>query len=163
MEHFEIHITGDPAIIDAAEELSIKTIVIDLLGPDQKRLRTEYMTSFIEKRDSYESCRNFVEEIVQKLKQKVDIIRVKIESPYYPHYEKQSLYIESHFDALDNKLPMSQNVRKTNILATDREYDKLKYEEFRNKYQGVDVELCLYDSFVKEDKDWFDAYLESDQ
>ncbi len=160
MELFEIHITGSPNIIDAAEKMNIKTIVVDLLDPNHKKMRTEYMTSFIEKKESYEECKKFVDELVLSLQKDVEISRIKIESPYYPHYKNQSLYMESHFENENDKFPISRNARKTLILATDREYDKEQYDTFIEKYNGKDVELCLSDSFIDEDKDWFDAFKE---
>jgi hypothetical protein len=36
MEIFEIHITGDERIIEAATQLNLKTIVIALLKPDNR-------------------------------------------------------------------------------------------------------------------------------
>ena len=49
MEIFEIHITGDESIIQASARLGVRSIVIDLLHPDQTHYRTEYMTSNIRK------------------------------------------------------------------------------------------------------------------
>ena len=159
MEIFEIHITGDKSILSAATELGLKTITIDLLTPRKEKMRQEFMTSQIEKKENYQQCREYVKQLVESLKAKnVQIIRVKIESPDYAHYRAQSLYMESHFEALDSAFPMSQNVRKSTILATDREYSQAKYDDFHERYADKELELCLYDSFVEEDKDWFDLY-----
>lgn len=159
MEVFEIHITGDESILKAAHP--IKTIAVDLVRPDLSVLRTEYMTSHVSRHSSYDMCRAYVDDIVAAMKEKgVQIVRVKIECPYYEHYRDQSLYMESHFLATgyDGGYPMSRNKRKADFLATDREYDKAQYDEFREWWKNEDVELCLYDTFVEEDKDWFDLY-----
>lgn len=159
MEIFEIHITGDKSILAEAAKLGLKTITIDLLTPQKEKMRQEYMTSQIEKMENYEECRKHVERLVESLKRKqVEIIRVKIESPDYAHYRSRSLYMESHFEAIDHLFPMSQNIRKDTVLGTDREYSQEKYDDFRAKYIDKELELCLYDSFVEEDKDWFDLY-----
>jgi hypothetical protein len=55
---------------------------------------------------------------------------------------------------------MSRNKNKATILATDREYKIENYEFFRRRYKDVVVELCLYDSHIKEDQDWFNLYKE---
>ena len=41
-------------------------------------------------------------------------------------------------------------------MATDREYNPKKYQEFIEKWIDKDVELCLYDSCVTEDFNWFE-------
>ncbi len=163
MESFEIHITGSPNIIDVAKKMNVKTIAVDLLNPNHEVIRTEFMTSFIEKKKSYEECKKFVDQLVLNLQKEVEILRVKIESPYYPHYKDQSLYMESHFENENDKFPISRNVRKTLLLATDREYNKEQYDAFIKKYDGKDIELCLFDSFIDEDKDWFDAFKEMEE
>lgn len=166
-EVFEVHITGDESIIAACEKLGCRTITIDLLKPDKSVLRTEYMTSLIvhmapgsvAAMRGYEGCRSFVSKICGELeKLDVKIFRVKIESPYYKHYEDQSLYMESHYVTEDNKHPISRSRHKTTCLATERTYDKLDYQAFRQRHKGREVELCLMDTFVTEDKDWFDLY-----
>lgn len=156
LELFEIHITGSPQIVEA---IPIKTIIIDLLRPDKSVLRTEYMTSAVARFENYEGCKAHVDELVGFLKEKdVDIYRVKIECPYYAHYERQSCYIESHFPTEQADYPISRNQRKTSILGTDRTYIQTEYDAFRKKWEGQDIELCLYDTNVFEDKDWFDLW-----
>lgn len=155
MEIFEIHITGDKEIINLANKLSLKTIVIDLLKPDKSHLRTEYMTSHAQKFNNCKDCKAFVDNAAKELG---NVVRIKIESPYYEHYVNQSVYIESHFKAVNSSYPMSKNQNKDSLLATDREYKIENYEFFRRKYKGVVVELCLYDSNINEDLDWFNLY-----
>lgn len=156
MQTFEIHITGDERIVQAANQRDIKNITIHLLKPNKEVLRTEFMTSFIVKKENYQECKEYVVELARELSQHSDIIRVKIESPIYDEYVKDSLYIESHFEAKDDRFPMSRNIRKETILATDRAYDN--YDEFIKNNKGRDLELCLYDTFVQEDADWFSLY-----
>jgi hypothetical protein len=168
MEVFEIHITGDKKIISAAKELSLKTIVLDLVKPDRSYYRTEYMTSQVHHAENYQQCKDYVDEIVGNLlAQGVDIKRVKIECAYIKKYKDQSIYFEVHYRADNNLAPMSQNHGKDYFLATAREYDKDKYDSLWQKHGGIFLftppdpfvmELCLYDTNVEEDKDWFDLY-----
>lgn len=154
MEIFEIHITGDKHIIQICKYLNLKAIVVDLLDKDLKTIRTEYMTSIVRKFDNYDQCKKYVDDLVEVLQfqEQANIIRVKIESPYYDHYVGQSKYMETHFVSNDNKLPLSRNQNKTTLLATDRVYNISQYDDFMSKYQ--DIELCLFDSYVEEDFDW---------
>ena len=165
MEVFEIHITGDERIIKAAKALDLKTIVIDLLRPDKSYYRTEYMTSQAYHCENFNKCQEYVNDLVNKLN--VDILRVKIECPYYRHYVDQSLYFEVHYKAKGDFFPMSQNKGKNYFLCTAREYDKTKYDSLWQKHGGIFLlappenfimELCLYDTNINEDKDWFDLY-----
>lgn len=155
MEIFEIHITGTDSIIDMAKKIPIKTIIIDLLKPDKSYHRTEYMTSQVHKAENYQACKDYVDSIVPRLG---ELSRIKIECPYYKHYVNQSVYIESHFNAVGSEYPISKNKNKDSFLATDREYKIKNYGFFHRNYKDVVVELCLYDTNVEEDKDWFDLY-----
>jgi hypothetical protein len=108
IETFEIHITGDKSILKVAKPL--KTIEVNLLKPDGELLRTEYMTSHLQHIASgFEGCKRYVDDIVEYLHNEgVNIVRVKIESPYYENYVNQSFYIESHFESDYFKLPTSK-------------------------------------------------------
>ena len=156
METFEIHITGSKGINEQLDRLGIKNIIIDLLKPNYRVLRTEFMSSFISKHTNFEECKKYVDSILANLS--CEIIRVKIESPYYEHYKDQSLYLESHFRPFNLEYPISRNIKSFKDLATDRTYEKSQYEAFKKKWKRADVEMCLYDTFVEEDKDWFDLY-----
>lgn len=164
MEIFEIHITGNEKIIEVAGQLGIKTIVIDLVKPDKSYFRTEYMTSHTYKCENYDECKKYVDDLVAKLTD-CGIIRVKIECPLYPQYKNQSLYFEVHYEAKTNLFPMSQNKGKDYYLCTAREYNKNRYDVLWRKH-GAGwthpphwvMELCLYDTNVEEDKDWFNLY-----
>jgi hypothetical protein len=158
METFEVHITGDESIIAACEKL--KTIAVDLLRPDLSVIRTEYMTSYEKKAPNYDICKMEVHGIVNWLNQeRVKVHRIKIESPVYAHYIDRSWYIESHFDS-DVRLPypLSRNQKKTSLMGTDRVHGIKHYDDFMKKWEGSILEICLYDTFVAEDKDWFEAW-----
>jgi hypothetical protein len=160
MKAFEIHITGARGINDEFDNLGIKNIVVDLLRPDKTILRTEYMCSMRKHFDSYESCKVFVDTLVEKLNSKV--VRVKIESMFYPEYVDKSIYIESHWKTNEiSKYPMSRNAKSNKILFTDRTYVKENYQLFITTYKNVkdvEIELCLYDDYIREDFDWFKLY-----
>lgn len=168
MEIFEIHITGDEKILNIGNELGLKTITIDLLKPNRSYHRTEYMTSQVHHAENYFECKAYVDDIVDKLVDKgVEIKRVKIECPYYKHYDYQSLYLELHYRAGCNTYPLSHTRGKDEdtYLCTVRTYDKGEYTTLLwNHTRGVVskrdlvIELCLYDTDVNEDKDWFDLY-----
>lgn len=160
MEIFEIHITGDKSIIPTSKILGVKSIVIDLLKPDNDFYRTEFMTSDVKKFNSYDSCLKYVNNLSSKLlAAHVHINRVKIESPYYEHYRNLSCYIESHFPVKSAEFPVSRNHSKMeHLLATDRRYKKEDYDNFREQYKDYDIELCLMDSNIEEDFDWFFMY-----
>lgn len=155
----EIHITGDRSIFYYAQSCGWKTISIDLLTPSKKVLRTEYMTSEIRKYPNLLHCLHDIFSLQMDLKRySVPVSRVKVECPPYPHLIKHSLYMEAHFPTKDNNYPISRNTNKTTILATDREYDKDLYDDFRIKHADHELELCIFDTNIKEDKDWFDLW-----
>jgi hypothetical protein len=157
METFEIHITGCKLINEQLDRLGIKNIIVDLLKPNYSILRTEFMSSFISKHNNLEECKRYVNTILTNLS--CEIIRVKIETPYYEHYKDQCLYLESHFKPFNLIYPISRNIISFKDLATDRTYDKTQYEAFRKKWKSEDIEMCLFDTFIEEDKDWFNLYL----
>lgn len=158
---FEIHITGEKSINEEFNKLGFKNITVELLTPENTLFRTEYMSSFIIKEQTFGNCVNYVESLLNKLKSK--IFRVKFESPYYEELIPFSIYMESHFLPTDNKwnysYPVSRNKKSQKLMATAREYNKDKYQLFLNKWKGEEVELCLLDSFKEEDKDWFELYM----
>lgn len=159
MNIFEIHITGEKGINEELEALGVKNIVVELLQPDKTLLRTEYMSSVVKSFEGLPECFKYIDGLLGQLESK--ILRVKIETPYLLEYVKRSLYMESHFmpNIWEKTMyPKSRNARSGKIMATDREYDQSKYPEFRAKWKGEDLELCVYDTFVDEDKDWFDLY-----
>ncbi len=156
MESFDLHITGDERILQASADVGLKTISIELLTKELEVIRVQHMTSVVLQFQSFADCLAHVNDvIVPALAAKSDIVRVKIESPVYDHYIEQSLYLESHFVVEDTKYPASRNAKKAAILGTDRVYDHMMYDMFREKWKNETLELCLYDTFIEEDDDWF--------
>lgn len=164
MEKFEVHITGDHSIHYIAEKKlgKLKTIQVNLLTPDYKIFRIEHMTSLRFGFKNFDDCKLHVDRLAGLfLEHGVRIDRVKIECPFYKHYVDQSLYIESHFKATDNHFPLSINAKKPAdaFLGTNRTYDKSLYDEFISEIiPGSELELCVFDSNITQDKDWFDLY-----
>jgi hypothetical protein len=159
LDMFEIHITGDESIMEVGPQLGMKTIAIDLLKPNKELLRTEYMTSDVKKLSNFALCKSHVFWVVEQFESfGVKIHRVKIECPFYDHYLHSGRYIESHFPTTDIVYPISRNQKKTTISATAREYDQTQFTAFAKKWVDVTVEICLYDSNVEGDKDWFDLW-----
>ena len=159
MEVFEVHITGSENIHQIAKGLGLKTIAIDLLQPDMNVLRVEHMTSHIYRFENFERCGEEVIKIVNQMRDSgVVIHRVKVESPDYQHYRTHSLYMESHFEAEGLFFPLSRTHGKEKLLATDRTYDQSRYDDFVKINKGRDLELCLWDTCVEEDLDWFECY-----
>lgn len=159
MKKYEIHITGEEGINDILEILGVKNIIVELLTPDYELLRTEYMSSYVREYNEYETCLLSVLDLVDQIKYRGGkVIRVKIESPYYEEFTRQSIYMESHFNPENNIYPISRNRKSQKLMGTDREYDKTKYIEFKDRYEGKEVEMCLYDTFVEEDSDWMNLY-----
>ena len=70
----------------------------------------------------------------------------------------QALYAESHFNPFNKVYPLSKNQRSGKLMGTDREYKVDKFDTFFDKWKNEDIELCLYDTFVEEDFDWFRLY-----
>ena len=159
MEIFEVHITGNKNILELSKEIPVKTIEIELFTPDKKVLRTEYMTSQIIKAKNYLECLSKTSDTLKKLFL-ASIHRVKIECPPYFSYFDKALYVESHFEAVDSNFPLSKNVRKSSFLGTARTYKKSEFQSFVSFFNNTksEVEFCLFDSYVDEDKDWMDLY-----
>lgn len=174
-EIFEIHITGDASIHRACKEIYgddiINTITVDLLKPNGSLLRSEHMTSQVLRCKDFYECMKDVGNIVKELDLAgTDIKRAKIECPAKSEYWKYFglvHYIEAHYNPdilkCSSLSPISQKVGKDTKLATDRTYDRNRFIDFINIYTNtkikLDLELCLFDSNVNEDKDWFDEYL----
>lgn len=164
METFEIHITGSPNIIEFGKKHIIKTIAVELLKPDYTLIRTEYMTSIVKRFLDLDECKDkFVRPLVARLEDNdIKVDRIKIESPYYNHYLINSHYIETHFQTTDSKYPISKTQKKLmeneKFLGTDREYKTHRYEEFREKWAKEEIELCLVDTNINQDRDWLSLW-----
>jgi len=160
---FEIHMTGDENIHEMAKKFSHKTIEVDLLDPNMDIMRTEHMTSIRKQYNGYEACLKETLEWAEYY----EPIRTKIECPPIWIFAEQAIYIECHapYDPDKNKglrlTPISRNAKSRKMLDTDRSYDKTKWLEFYllySQYKHVEIELCLYDNNMYEDKDWMDLY-----
>lgn len=163
MYWFEIHMTGDENIHEMAKKYGHKTIAVELLDPNMSVMRTEHMTSIRKKYDSYIQCVNEVGEWVDYY----EPIRTKIECPPIDIFVKQAIYIESHYVYDPNicrgtqLFPISRNAKSGKMLETDREYNKDRWLEFYlaySKFPETEIELCLYDNNIEEDKDWMQLY-----
>ena len=152
---FEVHITGDQNILQVP---NLKTIAINLLKPDQSFLRTEYMTSQVLYASNFDHICRQVTNICLELEKLTLIQRIKIECPFYQQFAEQALYIESHFLTEQGDFPISRNQNKTVLLGTDREYNSAKFDDFRRKWSGKTIELCVLDTYPEEDADWFEFW-----
>lgn len=164
METFEIHITGsDEKIIDQLNTLGIKSIQVALLSPEGYIFRTEYMSSTVQKFKNVDECIKWVDGLTLMLEARgIKIVRKKIECPYYEHYLGRTLYMESHWkiENLNCKFPISENLKSGKLMATDRTYNKDIFNWFLCEYNVEDkeVEMCLLDTYISEDFDWFNFY-----
>jgi hypothetical protein len=155
MTIFEIHITGEPSIIQEFENMEIKTLEVDLLNPEKKVVGKEYMCSHIIKRQNYQECKQYVANLVNQLQSK--IFRIKIECPYSDEYFLDAVYAEVHWPTQDNVYPFVWNVKSKKYISTCREYEVHKFLELKRKFEnvkGVEFELCLLDTNVDFDKHW---------
>ena len=153
---FEIHIAGrSKDILDEFDKVGIKNIAVELLRPDESVIRTEYMSSFIQK-CFYTEIHDYVLYLLNRIKSPV--LRVKIECPPIEELFPLSLYIESHKQEKSRVLPTSRNVKSGKYMTTKREYSKPLYKEFIEANKGTEVELCIFDSWKEEDFDWFECY-----
>jgi hypothetical protein len=167
---FEIHITGDINIIGWCEKHGYKHLSLALLKPDGTILRNEFMTSLVYDFDNYPKCKEYTLNLAKRIRLSgINVIRTKIESPVIEKLKTQSLYIETHFpiagfiDDLEAKqilstYPASLNINKNKYIGTKREYDYFKYDNFWAENTGRELELCLYDDYVREDEDWLSLW-----
>jgi hypothetical protein len=163
MTLYEIHITGEPSIIDELSKLNIKNITVELYAPNGIILRKEYMSSFVEKFSTYRECVDFVNTLLQSLTSKV--IRAKIETPYDEKLLPFCYYVETHYPFTGcYDYPVSRNVESEKMMCTERSYmwgssgSTVPEAVSKWKSEGKEIEMCLYDSFMDEDSDWFDLY-----
>lgn len=154
---YELHITDTEENIQRVSDI-VKTIAVRLITPDLLPIRTEHMTSQCYK-DFIELVR-FMSYYCKNVN--MHPTRIKIET-YYSNGNlirfNDTLYLESHWYSDDLIYPTSWALHKPGkLLATDRTYDKSEYEEFAARYKREQLELCLYDTFVEQDKDWMELY-----
>lgn len=155
---FEIHITGNEAIHEAAKKIGLRTITIDLLTPEGNILRTEHMTS--EVRDFASFTHALCATGTWKfglIAHGAKVFRTKVEAPPLETFFEQAIYVESHFPSNLFLFPTSRSHHKMKNLATAREYDHKKYRNFVAEHSkaGHEVEVVLHDSWQEEDEDWF--------
>lgn len=151
-ELFEIHITGDESIKKLGKALGHKVIEIGAMNTKKQIMYTEVMTSIQQKFENFKECLTFVKHLSLFYKG----IRSKIECPAtYNHYLPKAIYTECHFKTTETTLPISKNVDKDYLVATDRVYKQEEFAPFIKKYKGSEVELCLYDSLPIKDFSWF--------
>lgn len=165
MEKFEIHVTGTVDIIGVLDDMGVKSLHAELMGPDGRTVGVEHMSSFVRGFADYDSCKEWVDGFVAELEGRgVEIHRVKIECPYsYDHYRERSVYIESHFPKAGNCTthPYVYNVRSDKYVSTDRTYAKSSYDGFISKWERVEhaeIELCLFDDNVRHDAAWVRSF-----
>jgi len=167
MKLFEIHITGkDDSILKEFENLKLKTLSINLLDSNHNIVGNEYMCCVQEKFKTYKECKDYVGDLLLKLKS--EIVRVKIESAYYKEHVDIAIYAETHF--IPNlkillpvaKFPTVYNIKSKKYVSTIRTYDKTHFKELRarsKKYlTNGEFELCLYDSNTNFDNYWLSFY-----
>lgn len=165
LEKFEIHITGSEEIIPLLKSWEIKTLHAELRNPKNETIGVEYMSSFIKEFENYEVCKNWVDDLVNKLlEEKIEIFRVKIECPYfYKHYREMAVYLESHFPTseLYKQYPFVFNVNSLKYVSTDRVYLKSEFDNFINKWEQVhhsEIEFCLFDDNIRHDNLWVHSF-----
>lgn len=165
MELFEFHITIAPLsvqnFISICDVFDIKRIEIESLDGNGNGIKIEHMTSFTRKLENYYQAFKLITEMDYYLQRLgCTIYRSKIESPYYEHYKEKSLYLETHFTSNLYDLPTSRSVKKDKLIATDREMNKDNYLDFIALHEplGREIEMCLYDTNIILDKQWFEAY-----
>lgn len=163
MEKFEIHITGSENILEELSKLQIKSIEIDLLKPDKSVLRRQHMSSTVQEFKNLSDATKWTESLSAMLETKgVQIIRKKIESPIYEHYLSTALYMETHWRTSGwGSQVLSEIVHSGKMIATDRLYrirDTELIKAFLKRHSLRQIELCLYDTFISEDYDWFNLY-----
>lgn len=180
---FEVHITGGESILKGCASLGIKAISVDLLRPDRSVIRAEHMTSHVIKIDTSaigapawasleeaELAINFADSLAARLATYSAVVRTKVECPVSENLLHIAKYVECHFSEslelyglcfADYPIPLARNQRKQYAVATAREYDRTKFSQFINDCKQLpkaEVELCVYDTFVEEDADWFKEY-----
>jgi hypothetical protein len=154
---FEVHITGEPSIIEEFDKLGIKSIKVELISPENKVMQVEHMSSFVVNYDNIIDFSFYLQDLIYTIKSK--IIRIKVEIPgFHREFDQQALYIESHFNPINSIYPISQNLNSGKLLGTAREVNKDKFNLFRSIWRDKEIELCIYDTNINFDLEWFKSY-----
>lgn len=155
MRTFEVHITGEEAILEEFKFLGIKTLEVELLDREERVVGKEYMCSLVLKAENLPECKQMVATILTQIKS--EVFRIKIETPFYLDYLLDAVYVEVHFPKVDTVHPFVRNVSSNKFVSTKREYNVHKFLQLRNEfinYPKAEFELCLYDSNVNFDNHW---------
>lgn len=165
MKTFEIHITvnlDDASMFKNICDLAdIKCIEIESLDMYGQNVDIQHMTSIIKKFVDKKEAIEFAKSLSYKFcKCGISVHRTKVESPIYEEYLNDALYVETHFESDQFVFPTSRNIKKNTLLATHREYDKNFYQHFidHHRKKNHELELCLYDTNINLDTNWFNYY-----
>lgn len=168
-ENFEIHITGSPNIIKYFKDYNIPYLEIDMLDKDLKSIQKDYMCAIKYKAKNFEIAEGYARMIahcaVNHFDNNIEIYRIKIETEPLEKYFDKALYIERHWE-IDMEIwkfqadcmvyPLSYIENKYKLVLTERNYNKNEFKEFTDIY--AKTELCLLDTNINHDKQWFDSW-----
>jgi hypothetical protein len=132
---YEFHITAYESSIRELKRYDIPIIGIEALSPSGYAVQWDWMTSYS------------------------DFFPSKVETPYDNSLNMEEFkYIETHLNSLDNNLPKSRNIITNEIISTDRTYNFKEFESFAERYNTSKVELCVMDTNIYHDHNWFMFY-----
>ena len=155
---YEFHITAYESSIRELKRYDIPIIGIEALSPSGYAVQWDWMTSYSDFFPSQESAINYIRVLLKKVKF-TPIYRVKVETPYDNSLNMEEFkYIETHLNSLDNNLPKSRNIITNEIISTDRTYNFKEFESFAERYNTSKVELCVMDTNIYHDHNWFMFY-----
>lgn len=159
---YEIHITGSENILQACNELKLKSITIDSLCPLGKNIKREYMTSIRRYYENNKDALKYIHTLVSYfISFGVSIYRCKLETVLDNRLNPEDLiYIESHWKDISFKYPTSKQPCKSEYIATDRLYDLDcdKINAFVKSHKGHEIEACIYDTNIHLDDKWVSLY-----
>jgi hypothetical protein len=157
---YEFHITANEHSIKALSEFGIPIIGIAMLDKDGFEIQRDWMTTITKSFHSQENAISYLGSILQKI-QGTPIFRVKIETPYEEGLDLNRFkYIETHNKIVQRPIyymPTSKNIITEELIETHRCYNVEKFERFAQSYGGK-VELCVMDTNIQHDYEWFKLY-----
>jgi hypothetical protein len=155
---YEFHITAYESSIQELSKNDIPIIGIEALAPSGYAVQLDWMTSYTDFFYSQESAINYIGVLLKKINF-TPIYRVKVETPYDNSLIMEEFkYIETHLNSLDNNLPKSRNIITNKIISTDRTYNFKEFHSFAERYNTSKVELCVMDTNIYHDHNWFMFY-----
>lgn len=155
---YEFHITAYESSIRELSKYDIPFIGIEALAMSGIAVQWDWMTSYSNFFPSKESAINYIGVLLEKIKN-TPIYRVKVETPYESDLNFEEFrYIETHLNSVDNNLPKSKNIITNEIISTDRTYNFKEFKSFAERYRTSKVELCVMDTNVYHDHNWFRFY-----